>query len=109
MKTTRTPTTDTAARSHLRVLEGGLASDATQEDEPVLARDLARLEEEMAAAALLWDLLEQEGLQVTFDEDPAGGPVRAHVTDDAGRFSRRLSLLHVVDPLHTDPFTGAAR
>lgn len=107
--TTRTPKTDHDAYPHLRVIQGGLASHAPQADEPARAEELSRLREEMAAAALLADLLEAEGLRIAFDADPVGGRVRASVMDDAGRFTRDLPLRHVTDPLNLDPFTGANR
>ncbi|MBO9532424.1 MAG: hypothetical protein J7513_05565 [Solirubrobacteraceae bacterium] len=107
--TTRTPKTDHDAHPYLRVIQGGLASPrAQQEDEPARAKAIAALREEMAAAALLADLLEQEGLRIAFEDDPVGDRVRARVQDEAGRFSRELPLRHVVDPLNFDPFTGAS-
>lgn len=87
------------AHPHLRVLEGGLAA-ARQEDEPAELYDALRLEAEIAAAAQLCDDLEQDGLRITFERDPAGGRVRVRVMDDAGRSAGDLPLAQVVSPDH---------
>lgn len=103
---TPTPHSDNHERPQLRVLQGGLA--AWQEDEPVSALDATRLAAEIAAAARLCEELEQGGLRITFDTDPAGGRVRARVMDDAGQPSRDLALGEVVSPTNLRPLTGAA-
>jgi hypothetical protein len=107
--TTRTPTNYTGARSHLRVLEGGLSSGAWQEDDLASVWDHDRLDQEMAAAALMCDLLQEAGLRIAFDEDPAGGRVRASVIDAGGGARRELSLAHVIDPASLDPYWEEAR
>jgi hypothetical protein len=98
--TTRTPTTNHDAHSHLRVLDGGLAATARQEDEPAERLDATSLAAEIAAAARLCDELEQDGLQITFAKDPAGGRIRAYVMDAAGHRAQDLSLAQVVSPEH---------
>lgn len=98
--TTRTPTTHHDAHPHLRVLDGGLTAAARQEDELAELLDATSLAAEMAAAARFCDELEQDGLRITFDEDPAGGRIRAYVTDAAGQIAQDLSLSNVVSPNH---------
>lgn len=106
--TTRTPTTHDDERPRLRVLEGGLSLTGRQEDEPADALDATRLRAEMDAAASLCDQLEQDGLRISFDTDPAGGRVRVRVMDAAGSRAQELPLAHVVSPTHLTPLTGAA-
>ncbi len=96
--TTRTPTHHDAY-PHLRVLEGGLASPR-QEDEPADLYDAVRLEAEIEAAARLCDQLEQDGLRITFERDPAGGRVRVRVMDDAGQSAHDLPLAQAISPDH---------
>lgn len=106
---TRTPTHEDE-RPQLRVLPGGLGSaGAWQEDEPACPLDATRLAAEIAEAARLCDELEQDGLRITFEHDPAGGRVRARVMDAAGQSARDLPLEQVCSPAHLRLLTGAAR
>ncbi len=95
--TARTPTHHDA-HPYLRVLDGGLAS--ARQDDPADLYDAVRLEAEIEAAARLCDQLEQDGLRITFERDPAGGRVRARVMDDAGQPARDLPLAQVISPDH---------
>ncbi|MFT4034919.1 MAG: hypothetical protein QM679_05035 [Patulibacter sp.] len=99
------------ARPRLRVIQGGLALPAAQEDEPAPAPELERLHEEMAAAALLCDLLEQDGRRVAFDT-PAPhrrGRVRARVVDCSCTGERgELTLARVVDPAQLTSYLEAS-
>lgn len=105
---TRTPTHDDEY-PQLRVLPGGLDSaSGWQEDEPADPLDAIRLAAEIAEAARLCDELEQDGLRITFERDPAGGRMRARVIDAAGQPAQDLPLEQVCSPDHLRLLTGAA-
>lgn len=104
---TRTPTTHPESHSHLRVLDGGLSAAGWQEDEPAGLLDPAWLADQLAEAARLCDDLDHAGLRVTFAADPAGGRVRAFVTDDAGLRAEELALVDAVSPTNIR-MSGAA-